>query len=95
MLRDLRAFLSWRSDDAILLAEANVQPQTDMQYFGDAGERMQMMFNFQVNQHLFHALAAADATPLAAAMERHQAETGDRAVGRTSCATTTSSIWDG
>jgi len=28
MLRDLRAFLSWRSDDAILLAEANVRPAT-------------------------------------------------------------------
>ena len=70
MLRDLRSFLSWRSDDAILLAEANVQPQTDMQYFGEAGERMQMMLNFQVNQHLFHALAAADASSLAKAMER-------------------------
>jgi maltose alpha-D-glucosyltransferase/alpha-amylase len=70
MLRDLRAFLSWRSDDAILLAEANVQPLTDLQYFGEAGERMQMMFNFQVNQHLFHALAAADASSLAEAMER-------------------------
>jgi maltose alpha-D-glucosyltransferase/alpha-amylase len=70
MLRDLRAFLSWRSEDAILLAEANVQPQTDLQYFGEAGERMQMMFNFQVNQHLFHALAAADASSLAEAMER-------------------------
>jgi maltose alpha-D-glucosyltransferase/alpha-amylase len=70
MLRDLRAFLSWRSDDAILLAEANVRPQTDMQYFGESGERLQMMFNFQVNQHLFYALAAADAGPLEKAMER-------------------------
>jgi maltose alpha-D-glucosyltransferase/alpha-amylase len=73
MLRDLRSFLSWRSDDAILLAEANVQPQTDLQYFGAAGERMQMMFNFQVNQHLFHALATADASSLAGAMERTKA----------------------
>jgi maltose alpha-D-glucosyltransferase/alpha-amylase len=31
-----------------------------MEYFGDEGERLQMMFNFQVNQHLFYALAAAD-----------------------------------
>jgi maltose alpha-D-glucosyltransferase/alpha-amylase len=28
------------------------------------------MFNFQVNQHLFHALAAADASSLAGALER-------------------------
>jgi len=70
MLRDLRAFLSWRTDDAILLAEANVRPQTDLQYFGEYGERLQMMFNFQVNQYLFYALAAADAPALAKAMER-------------------------
>ena len=70
MLRDLRAFLSWRSPDAILLAEANVPPRTDLEYFGEVGERMQMMFNFQVNQHLFYALAAADSLPLARAMEK-------------------------
>jgi maltose alpha-D-glucosyltransferase/alpha-amylase len=70
MLRDLRAFLSWRSDDAILLAEANVRAETDLQYFGEAGERLQMMFNFQVNQYTFYALAAADAPALARAMER-------------------------
>ena len=45
--------------DAIILAEANVLPETDMEYFGDDGDRMQMMFNFQVNQNLFYALAAA------------------------------------
>ncbi|HEY5628637.1 MAG TPA: alpha-amylase family glycosyl hydrolase, partial [Candidatus Limnocylindrales bacterium] len=70
MLRDLRAFLSWRGEDAILLAEANVQPGTDLEYFGSDGDRMQMMFNFHVNQHLFHALASGDAGPLAKAMER-------------------------
>ena len=70
MLRDLRAFLSWRSEDAILLAEANVPPATDLEYFGEQGERMQMMFNFQVNQNLFYALAAADARPLARAMQK-------------------------
>jgi maltose alpha-D-glucosyltransferase/alpha-amylase len=30
---------------------------------------MHMMFNFQVNQHLFFALASADARPLVEAME--------------------------
>jgi maltose alpha-D-glucosyltransferase/alpha-amylase len=68
MLRDLRAFLSWRTEDAILLAEANVLPRTNYEYFGDVGERMQMMFNFDVNQHLFYALAAADKNPLARAL---------------------------
>ncbi|MBP0493835.1 alpha-amylase family protein [Roseomonas indoligenes] len=69
MLRDLREFLQWRKGDAIILAEANVLPKTDMEYFGDDGDRMQMMFNFQVNQNLFYALAAGDSRPLAKALE--------------------------
>jgi maltose alpha-D-glucosyltransferase/alpha-amylase len=64
MLRSFREFLSWRKGDAIILAEANVLPNTDMDYFGKEGERLQMMFNFQVNQNLFYALATADNRPL-------------------------------
>ena len=67
--------------DAIILAEANVLPDTDMEYFGDDGERMQMMFNFQVNQHLFYALATADTRPLEQGAEGDEAAAGDRAVG--------------
>ena len=68
MLRSFREFLQWREGDSIILAEANVLPRTDMNYFGAEGERMQMMFNFQVNQNLFYALASADTRPLAKAM---------------------------
>jgi maltose alpha-D-glucosyltransferase/alpha-amylase len=68
MLRSFREFLQWRQGDAIILGEANVLPKTDMEYFGKAGERIQMMFNFHVNQHLFHALASADTRPLAKAL---------------------------
>src|SRR5437763_15544126 len=68
MLRMFREFLQWREGDAIILAEANVLPETDMEYFGAAGDRMHMMFNFQVNQHLFYALASADCRPLAKAL---------------------------
>jgi maltose alpha-D-glucosyltransferase / alpha-amylase len=69
MLRSLREFLQWRQGDCIVLAEANVLPETDMEYFGADGDRMHMMFNFQVNQHLFYALAAADVRPLVKAMQ--------------------------
>src|SRR3984885_3949591 len=68
MLRTFSQFLSWREGDAIILGEANVLPDTDMRYFGTAGERMQMMFNFDVNQHLFLAMATADSRPLKKAM---------------------------
>jgi maltose alpha-D-glucosyltransferase / alpha-amylase len=69
MLRFLREFLQWRKGDSIILAEANVMPDTDMDYFGKSGERLQMMFNFQVNQNLFYALATADTRPLIAALK--------------------------
>jgi maltose alpha-D-glucosyltransferase / alpha-amylase len=68
LLRTFREFLQWRQGDAIILAEANVLPDTDMEYFGDDGDRMHMMFNFQVNQNLFYALAAADSRPLQQAL---------------------------
>jgi maltose alpha-D-glucosyltransferase/alpha-amylase len=70
MLRSFREFLQWRVGDSIILAEANVVPNTDMNYFGDAGDRMHMMFNFQINQNLFYAMASSDTRPLIKAMER-------------------------
>ena len=69
MLRAFREFLQWRQGNAIILAEANVLPDTDMEYFGDDGDRMHMMFNFQVNQNLFYALASSDSRPLAKALK--------------------------
>jgi maltose alpha-D-glucosyltransferase/alpha-amylase len=68
MLRQFRELMQWRKGDAVILGEANVLPKTDMQYFGDEGERLHMMFNFQVNQNLFYALASADSRPLAKAL---------------------------
>jgi maltose alpha-D-glucosyltransferase/alpha-amylase len=69
MLRTFSQFLNWREGEAIILAEANVLPGTDMEYFGKYGERLQMMFNFEVNQHLFFALASGDSRPLVQAMQ--------------------------
>ena len=69
MLRMFREFLQWRSGEAIILAEANVRPSTDMEYFGEDGGRLQMMFNFAVNQSLFYALATSDSGPLAKALQ--------------------------
>ncbi len=69
MLREFREFLSWREGEAVVLAEANVLPDNDMEYFGANGERLHMMFNFQVNQNLFYALATADTRPLVKALK--------------------------
>ncbi len=69
MLRSFSEFLTWRKSGAIILGEANVVPKTDLEYFGDFGERLQMMFNFDVNQHLFYALASGDSRSLVQAMQ--------------------------
>ena len=66
-------------------------PETDMEYFGEDGDRMHMMFNFQVNQHLFYALASADTRPLAKALEATKPRPATAQWG-CSCAITTSSI---
>ncbi len=73
LLQEMREFLQWRSGEAILLAEANVPPDETLQYFGDEGDRIQMMLNFPVNQRLFYALATADLEPLVWALEQTRA----------------------
>jgi maltose alpha-D-glucosyltransferase/alpha-amylase len=69
MVREMREFLQWRTGDAVLLAEANVLPDQDLNYFGD-DDRMHMMFNFIVNQNLFYAMASGDVRPLGVALRR-------------------------
>lgn len=70
MLREFREFLQWRRGDAIILAEANVMPKLNVSYFGEDGDRLEMMFNFWVNQRMFYALATGDNRPLAKALEQ-------------------------
>src|SRR5690606_22725375 len=53
---------------AIMLTEANVPPEESMEYFGERGDRVQMMLNFPVNQRLFYALATGDIEPLVEAL---------------------------
>jgi maltose alpha-D-glucosyltransferase/alpha-amylase len=69
LLHRMRDVVQWRRGDAVLLAEANVLPDQSAQYFA-GGDGVHMMFNFWVNQHLFAALATADARPLADALRQ-------------------------
>lgn len=59
-LQQMREFVASRQSDAILLAEANVSAEKIPTYFCE-GDRMQMLFNFLLNQHLFLALARQEA----------------------------------
>jgi maltose alpha-D-glucosyltransferase / alpha-amylase len=69
LLHQMRDFLQWRRRDAVLLAEANVPPGESLEYFGDLGDRLQMMLNFPVNQRVYYALATGDLKPLIKALE--------------------------
>ena len=88
-LHEIREFLQWRVGNAVLLGEANVLPQ-DHRYFGD-GDGLHMMFNFWVNQHLFWRWPPATRSRWRGPCARPRRCPAGRS-GRTSCATTTSSI---
>ena len=69
LLHDIRALAQWRKGDAVLLAEANITPETATHYFGENGDRLHMILNFPVNQTLFYALATGDSGPLREKLE--------------------------
>lgn len=66
-LTELRTLLSWRRGDALVLAEANVERDELLEFFGN-GERLPMLFNFALNQRIFLALARSSAAPLREAL---------------------------
>jgi maltose alpha-D-glucosyltransferase/alpha-amylase len=66
-LTDLRQHLQWRQGDAVLLAEANVEPAQLPAFFGDAGgscNRIHMLFDFMLNGRLMLALARGNPEPI-------------------------------
>jgi trehalose synthase len=63
-LRNLRAFVSRRRGDAMLLGEVNVDPQQLAQYFGDHGDLLHLEFAFLLNQSVWLALARGKADAL-------------------------------
>jgi len=68
-LRDIRAFVSRRRGDAILLAEANEPLDKLPHFFGDEhGDQMHMLFDFIGNQALYLALVRGDARPIVRAL---------------------------
>ncbi|MGH2679777.1 MAG: alpha-amylase family protein [Actinomycetota bacterium] len=69
-LRDLRSFISRRRGDGVLLGEVNLEPKDLRTFFGGKdGDEVQLLFNFNLMQAMYLALARQDATPLARALE--------------------------
>ncbi|GAB2797238.1 alpha-amylase family protein [Rhabdobacter roseus] len=69
-LINMRNFTQSRKPDAVILGEANVEPNENELYFGKQGERMPMMFNFYANQFLFYALATGEANLFVEALKK-------------------------
>ncbi|WFE27006.1 alpha-amylase family protein [Solwaraspora sp. WMMD791] len=71
VLTELRQHVQWRRGDAVLLAEANVEPDQLVDYFADAGgsaNRLHMLFDFMLNGRLLLALARQDPEPVIEAL---------------------------
>jgi maltose alpha-D-glucosyltransferase/alpha-amylase len=70
-LTDLRQHVQWRRGDAVLLAEANVEPAQLVDFFGDAGgsnNRIHMLFDFMLNTKFMLALARGNPEPIIEAL---------------------------
>jgi trehalose synthase len=64
-LRDLRAFMTRRTGDAILMGEVNLEPEDVRRFFGDEdGDELHMCLNFNLNQAMALAMVREDAGPL-------------------------------
>lgn len=64
LIEDMRDHITMHSRDAILLAEASGPPEVVGKFF-KGKDRMHMMFNFLLNQHLFLAFARREGAPIA------------------------------
>lgn len=72
LLNNLNKYMHRLRDGSIILGEANVEPKQNKDFFGEGGDRMNMMFNFFVNQRIFLALATGEVTELENALQQTQ-----------------------
>jgi hypothetical protein len=89
-LADLRAFLSRRNGEAVLLGEVNLPYADTLAFFGEGDDELTMCFDFVGMQQMYLALARGDAGPLADAL-RTRPEPPKDAHWATFVRTTTSS----
>ncbi|MFD2514137.1 alpha-amylase family protein [Pontibacter locisalis] len=68
LIEDMRDYIGMHSRDGILLAEASGPPQAVGRFF-EGKNRMHMMFNFLLNQHIFLGLAREKGSSIAKGMK--------------------------
>jgi len=69
LLERLQAFMEGLNPQGVLLGEVDVEPERFPHYFGN-GQRMGLVLDFWLNNHIFLALATQQAKPLRCAIER-------------------------
>jgi maltose alpha-D-glucosyltransferase/alpha-amylase len=70
LLAEMRQHMEEKHPGGVILGEANVMPEETKDFFGPNGERMNMMFNFYVNQFLFYAMATGNVDDLRTALDK-------------------------
>jgi glycosidase len=69
VIRQLRAFMTRRKGDSMLLGEVNVPHRDQLRFFGGkSGDELHMMFDFITMQATYLSLAREDPAPLAKAI---------------------------
>ena len=67
LLEHMRDFVTMRRPETVLLGEIDTDPEY-IEYFGDEADRVTLLLDFWVNNHLFLALARQQAEPLCRAL---------------------------
>jgi maltose alpha-D-glucosyltransferase/alpha-amylase len=75
LLNDMQDFLAWRRAGAVLLAEANIPYDLAEGYFA-SGDRMNMIFDFVLNQDMFLSMARQTAAPVRRALQERPKAAG-------------------
>ncbi len=69
LFEEMKSVVRDEREDAILLAEADDQPEVLREYFAD-GDGFDMLFDFVTNQHMAYAIAVKDMWPMYRANEQ-------------------------
>ncbi len=68
LLEHMRDFVTMRRPETVLLGEIDTDPEKYIEYFGDEADRVTLLLDFWVNNHLFLALTRQQAEPLCRAL---------------------------
>jgi trehalose synthase len=69
LVERMRAFMTRRLGEGVLLGEVNLSFEDQLEFFGEDGNRLNLQFNFLLNQAMYLAFARGSAAPLVGTLE--------------------------